>query len=64
MVRTCPDCGGILEPTRPDWMAAIALVDAATAAAQEPLPWRCLICGYHEPADASADHDAAAPATP
>ncbi len=54
-MRTCPDCGGILEPTRPEWIAAIELASATDAPAPEPISWRCLICGYHEPADASLD---------
>lgn len=47
-LRTCPDCGGILEPSRPEW---IATIEMATSGTPEPSPrvdWQCLICGYVE----------------
>lgn len=48
-LRTCPDCGGILESTRPGWLPAIELVPFTSA---EPIDdaeeWRCLICGYQD----------------
>ena len=47
LLRTCPDCGGILEPTRPGWTTVI---DAAAASLREtePVHWQCLLCGYRE----------------
>lgn len=47
-LRTCPDCGGILEPTRPEYLLRL---DADTAVRGElggPTAWQCFICGYHE----------------
>jgi len=48
---TCPDCGGILEPSRPVWSATIDVAAALDARNPEPAAWRCLICGYYEPID-------------
>jgi hypothetical protein len=44
----CPDCGGILEPIHPPWLAAIDLVSAAATNDPTPPDRRCLLCGYHE----------------
>lgn len=44
---TCPDCGGILEPTRPAWAATIEVLVAADPPEGESTRWKCLICGYH-----------------
>ncbi len=43
---TCPDCGGILEPTRPAWATTIEYVVAAEPTAPESAQWNCLLCGY------------------
>jgi rubredoxin len=44
---TCPDCGGILEPTRPLWATTIEVFVAADPPESESTRWKCLICGYH-----------------
>ena len=53
-LRTCPDCGSILDATEPAW--ATALEPAATAPSSQPesTRWQCLICGYHEESEPSA----------
>lgn len=43
---TCPDCGGILEPTRPAWAATIDYAVSAEPTAAESAQWNCLLCGY------------------
>ncbi len=52
---TCPDCGGILEPTRPAWATTIAFVVSAEPAAAESTRWKCLICGYQADPEATVD---------
>ncbi len=44
---TCPDCGGILQPTRTERLTS---VEVASADAEEDavLVFQCLICGYSE----------------
>lgn len=49
-LRVCPDCGGILEATRPEWLEMIAL-SMGQAVEQRAPRWQCLICGYHEDDD-------------
>lgn len=46
--RTCPDCGGLLDPTRPNWISTIDLASARQPEAAGPAGWQCLICGYEE----------------
>lgn len=48
LLRMCPDCGGILELTRPGWMAIIDVAAAARPQETGPARWQCLICGYQE----------------
>ncbi|MEE9533785.1 MAG: hypothetical protein V3W06_05165, partial [Acidimicrobiia bacterium] len=48
LLRTCPDCAGILEPIRPGWVAVIDAATAATPQQTGPVRWQCLICGYRE----------------
>ena len=57
---TCPDCGGILEPTRPAWATTIEFVVAAEPTESPSARWKCLICGYH----ADAAQTGEAPPTP
>jgi hypothetical protein len=47
MLPTCPDCGGILHPTR---IERLTSVEVASADADEDavLVCQCLICGYTE----------------
>jgi rubredoxin len=47
-LRTCPDCGGLLDPTRPTWTATIDLVSARLPEEPGTVEWQCLICGYEE----------------
>jgi rubredoxin len=55
---TCPDCGGILEPSRPLWLATIDVTAALGPAEPAPAAWRCLLCGYH------AAHESSPPGAP
>jgi hypothetical protein len=47
ILPTCPDCGGILHPTRTERLTS---VEVASADAEEDavLVFQCLICGYTE----------------
>ena len=45
VLQTCPDCGGILEPTNPPWQDPNALHIPTSL----PGGWQCLICGYRKP---------------
>jgi hypothetical protein len=44
IVRLCPDCGGILQPTRPEALTSSEV--AASDAAPQDGACQCLICGY------------------
>ncbi len=48
---TCPDCGGILEPTAPPWQALMDSLPSGRADRPqgEAARWQCLICGYRRP---------------
>lgn len=46
-LKTCPDCGGILEPTRPAWARTIDYVIDAEPLTAQNAQWKCLLCGYH-----------------
>jgi len=48
---TCPDCGGILEPTNPAWQSLVQSFQAHTprGAPASGSRWQCLICGYLKP---------------
>ena len=49
-LHTCPECGGILEPTTPPWQAFVHLDAVLTPTPPEPTGrWQCLICGYRKP---------------
>ena len=61
VLPTCPDCGGILHPTR---MERLTSVEVANADNEDDVVVRqCLICGYTEqrPVE-SADRSRPAPA--
>ena len=47
---TCPDCGGILEPTVPPWQSLVQSLHAEPPrhGAEDPTQWQCLICGYQK----------------
>ena len=47
-LKTCPDCGGILEPVRRGWIANLEFAATAEPAEVDPVQWRCLLCGYVE----------------
>lgn len=51
-LQTCPDCGGILEPTTPPWQSLVQSLHAVPAGTQphgdHPGQWECLICGYRK----------------
>ena len=51
---TCPDCGGILQASRPAWTATIEFASDVEPAEAAPTTWLCPICGYHEQAAAPA----------
>jgi hypothetical protein len=45
-VRTCPDCGGILQLTEPERLTS---AEVALAPEDDPHgPYQCLLCGYSE----------------
>lgn len=48
---TCPDCGGILEPTAPPWQTLMDSLPSGRTdrAEREAGRWQCLICGYRRP---------------
>jgi hypothetical protein len=46
-VRTCPDCGGILQLTEPERLTS-AEVALAPAEDDPHGPYQCLLCGYSE----------------
>ena len=50
-LSTCPDCGGILEPSNPPWQTLVQSLhpDAAPMANELADRWQCLICGYRRP---------------
>lgn len=52
-VRTCPVCGGILQPTAPEPLTSIEVASAEAAEAMAA-PRQCLICGYEDAADSHA----------
>lgn len=47
LVATCPDCGGILQPVRPERLTSL---EVATSEAQpeHTVHLQCLLCGYAE----------------
>jgi rubredoxin len=47
-LRTCPDCGGLLDAAEPRWTATIDLASARQPDEPVPAAWRCLICGYED----------------
>ncbi|TDI27738.1 MAG: hypothetical protein E2P06_00160 [Acidobacteria bacterium] len=48
ILHTCPDCGGILEPTNPPWLAFMH-PDVVRTPPRHTDGWQCLICGYRKP---------------
>ena len=54
-VRTCPDCGGILQPTEPERLTSAEVARADVRDPHEAC--QCLLCGYVEqPAAAGGCH--------
>jgi len=47
-LRKCPDCGGILEPVRPEYVLRLDAEGALHGAHGTSSEWRCFLCGYHE----------------
>jgi hypothetical protein len=47
-LRTCPDCGGILEPIRPEYLSRLDADAALHGEHATPGGWRCFLCGYRE----------------
>lgn len=47
-LKTCPDCGGILEPTRLGWITNLEFAATAAPGEVDPIRWQCLLCGYVE----------------
>jgi len=52
-LATCPDCGGLLQPTEPERLTSTEF-DADQGGEPEASPRQCLICGYRLPAPAAA----------
>ena len=44
IVRICPDCGGILQPTAPEALTSTEV--AASDASSAEGACQCLLCGY------------------
>ena len=47
VLPTCPDCGGILHPTRTEQLTSAEVANADTDD-DTVLVYQCLICGYTE----------------
>ena len=45
-LRICPDCGGILDATKPQWTTMVDMVAGTRSQTAETAAWRCLLCGY------------------
>ena len=52
ILKTCPKCSGILEPTNPPWQAFVH--PAVRTQPKSTGGWQCLICGYREPSSVGA----------
>jgi hypothetical protein len=52
-LATCPDCGGLLQPTEPERLTSTEFDDDAGGDA-DASPRQCLICGYQRPAPAAS----------
>lgn len=52
-LATCPDCGGLLQPTEPERLTTTEF-DADRRADEDASPRQCLICGYQLPAPAAS----------
>lgn len=52
-LATCPDCGGLLQPTEPERLTSTEF-DTDRGGEPEASPRQCLICGYRLPAPAAA----------
>jgi len=44
-LATCPDCGGILQPVRPERLTSLE-VAGADDTREDELNLQCLLCGY------------------
>jgi hypothetical protein len=42
----CPDCGGILHPTKTERLTSAEVAQADDGAEAAGLEYQCLICGY------------------
>jgi hypothetical protein len=51
---TCPDCGGILQPTEPERLTTGEIAASDAGEDHEASPRQCLICGYQETGTAAA----------
>lgn len=47
LVATCPDCGGILQPVRPERLTSVE-VASADEHIEPILHLQCLLCGFEE----------------
>ena len=45
-LATCPDCGGILQPVRPERLTSSDVAGADDDARDGELNLQCLLCGY------------------
>lgn len=60
-VATCPDCGGILQPVKPERLTSVE-VASGEARRERTLHLQCLLCGYEEDRAADEADEAALPA--
>jgi len=47
LLKTCPDCGGILQLAQPTWISVVDVAARRPNAAERP-HWQCHICGYRD----------------
>jgi hypothetical protein len=47
LVATCPDCGGILQPVKPERLTSLE-VASDEASLEHTVHLQCLLCGYAE----------------
>jgi hypothetical protein len=48
LVRTCPDCGGILQSIEPERLTSAEVAALDERAGPDALAGQCLLCGYEE----------------
>lgn len=57
-VRSCPECGGMLQPTATEPLIVSEFTSSDAGARAAPAPRQCLICGYEDAGGTPADQPA------